>query len=48
LQKRLFTTDTIEQTAILQELNRRARKAQGAGLLGGAAVLGTSTGLLGN
>lgn len=46
LQKRLFTTDTIEQTAILQELNRRARKAQGAGLLGGAAVLGTSTGLL--
>lgn len=48
LQKRLFTTDTIEQTAILKELNRRARKAQGAGLLGGAAVLGTSTGLLGN
>ncbi len=48
LQRRLFTTDTIEQTAILQELNRRARKAQGAGLLGGAAVLGTSTGLLGN
>jgi hypothetical protein len=48
LQRRLFTTDTIEQTAILQELNRRARKAQGAGLLGGAAVLGTSTGLLGD
>ena len=48
LQKRLFTTDTIEQTAILKELNRRARKAQGAGLLGGAAVLGTSTGLLGD
>jgi hypothetical protein len=48
LQKRLFTTDTIEQTAILKELNRRARKAQGAGLLGGAAVLGTNTGLLGD
>ena len=47
LQRRLFTTDAIEQTAILQELNRRARRAQGAGVLGGSAVLGTSTGMLG-
>jgi hypothetical protein len=47
LQKRLFTSDPIEQTAILRELNKRARQSQSAGMLGGAAAIGTGTGMLG-
>jgi len=47
LQKRLFTTDPIEQRAVLDELNRRARKKP-TGLLSGAAALGTATGILGD
>lgn len=46
LQRRLFATDAIEQTAILRELNRRARMAQPTGMLSGAAVLGTGAGML--
>lgn len=47
LQKRLFSTDPIEQRAILTELNRRA-KARPTGLLSGAAGVGTLTGILGD
>jgi len=47
LQKRLFTTDPIEQRTVLDELNRRARKKP-TGLLSGAAGLGTATGILGD
>jgi hypothetical protein len=47
LQKRLFTVDPIEQTAILQELNRRAQRPK-TGLLTGAAAVGSATGMLGN
>ena len=47
LQKRLFTTDPIEQRAVLDELNRRSRKKP-TGLLSGAAGLGTATGILGD
>jgi len=47
LQKRLFTTDPIEQRAVLEELNRRARKKP-VGLLSGSAGLGTATGILGD
>lgn len=47
LQKRLFSVDRIEQTAILNELNRRARKPQ-TGLLTGAAAVGSATGILGD
>lgn len=47
LQKRLFTVDPIEQTAILQELNRRARRPK-TGLLTGAAAVGSATGILGD
>lgn len=47
LQKRLFTSDPIEQTAILRELNKRAKRAQPTGMLGGAAALGTGVGMLG-
>jgi hypothetical protein len=47
LQRRLFSVDPIEQTAILNELNRRARKPQ-TGLLTGAAVTGSATGILGD
>ena len=47
LQKRLFSTDPIEQRAILAELNRRA-KARPTGLLSGAAGVGTLTGILGD
>jgi len=48
LQKRLFTSDPIEQTAILKELNKRARQARPTGMLGGAAALGTGVGMLGS
>jgi len=47
LQKRLFMTNPIEQRAVLDELNRRARKKP-TGLLSGAAGLGTATGILGD
>jgi hypothetical protein len=47
LQKRLFSVDPVEQTAILQELNRRARKPQ-TGLLTGAAAVGSATGIVGD
>jgi hypothetical protein len=47
LQKRLFTVDPVEQTAILQELNKRARKPK-TGLLTGAAAVGSATGILGD
>jgi hypothetical protein len=47
LQKRLFSTDPIEQRAILTELNRRV-KARPTGLFSGAAGVGTLTGILGD
>lgn len=47
LQNKLFTTDPIEQRAILAELNRRA-KAPKTGLLSGAAGVGTATGIIGD
>lgn len=47
LQKRLFTVDPVEQTAILQELNRRAQRPK-TGLLTGAAGVGSATGILGD
>lgn len=47
LQKRLFSVDRIEQTAILNELNRRMKRPQ-TGLLTGAAVTGSATGILGD
>jgi hypothetical protein len=47
LQKRLFTTDPIEQRAILAELQRRTQGMRPIGNVPGAAALGTVTGLLG-
>jgi hypothetical protein len=47
LQKRLFSVDPIEQTAILRELSMRARKPK-TGLLSGAAAVGSATGILGD
>ena len=47
LQKRLFSTDPIEQRAILTELNRRV-KNRPTGLLSGAAGVGTLSGILGD
>ena len=47
LQKRLFSVDPIEQTAILRELSLRAKKPQ-TGLLSGAAAVGSATGILGD
>ena len=47
LQKRLFSVDPIEQTAILRELSLRARKPK-TGLLSGAAAVGSATGILGD
>jgi hypothetical protein len=47
LQKRLFTVDPVEQTVILQELNRRAQRPK-TGLLTGAAGVGSATGILGD
>jgi hypothetical protein len=47
LQKRLFSTDPVEQRAILSELNRRA-KTRPTGLLSGAAGVGTLSGILGD
>ena len=47
LQKRLFTVDPVEQTAILRELNKRANKPK-TGLLTGAAAVGSATGIIGD
>jgi hypothetical protein len=47
LQKRLFSVDPVEQTAILRELNLRARKPK-TGLLTGAAAVGSATGIVGD
>jgi hypothetical protein len=47
LQKRLFSVDPVEQTAILRELNKRAQRPQ-TGLLTGAAAVGSATGILGD
>jgi hypothetical protein len=47
LQKRLFTTDPIEQRAILEELRKRTQGMKPIGVVPGAAALGTVTGLLG-
>jgi hypothetical protein len=47
LQKRLFSVDPVEQTVILQELNRRAQRPK-TGLLTGAAGVGSATGILGD
>lgn len=45
LQKRLFSSDPIEQRAILQELRKRTQQRP-TGVVPGAAALGTMTGLL--
>lgn len=47
LQKRLFSVDPIEQSAILAELNRRQMRPK-TGLLTGAAAVGSATGILGD
>jgi hypothetical protein len=47
LQKRLFTVDPVEQTAILRELNKRAQRPK-TGLLTGAAAVGSATGIIGD
>ena len=47
LQKRLFSVDPVEQTAILRELNKRANKPK-TGLLTGAAAVGSATGIIGD
>ena len=47
LQQRLFSTDPIEQRLILTELNKRA-KAKPTGLLSGAGIVGSATGILGD
>lgn len=47
LQKRLFSVDPVEQTAILRELNKRANKPR-TGLLTGAAAVGSATGIIGD
>lgn len=47
IQKRLFSTDPIEQRAILEELRKRTQKMKPIGVVPGAAALGTVTGLLG-
>lgn len=47
LQRRLFSVDPIEQSAILAELNRRMKRPQ-TGLLTGAAAVGSATGILGD
>jgi hypothetical protein len=47
LQKRLFSTNPKEQRAILNELQTRSQ-TRPVGLLSGSAILGTSTGILGD
>lgn len=47
LQKRLFSTSPQEQRAILNELQKRTQ-SRPVGLLSGSAIIGTSTGILGD
>jgi hypothetical protein len=47
LQKRLFSTSPQEQRAILDELKKRTQ-SRPVGLLSGSAIVGTSTGILGD
>lgn len=47
LQKRLFSTSPQEQRAILAELEKRTQRRP-VGMLSGSAILGTSTGILGD
>ena len=47
LQKRLFSTSQQEQRAILAELQKRTQRRP-VGLLSGSAIVGTSTGILGD
>ena len=47
LQRKLFSVDPVEQTAILKELNRRAQRPK-TGLLTGAAAVGSATGIIGD
>jgi len=47
LQKRLFSVDPVQQTAILRELNKRAQRPK-TGLLTGAAAVGSATGIVGD
>ena len=47
LQKRLFSTSQQEQRAILAELQKRTQ-SRPVGLLSGSAIVGTSTGILGD
>ena len=47
LQRRLFSTNAKEQRAILDELQKRTQ-TRPVGLLSGSAILGTSTGILGD
>ena len=47
LQKRLFSTSQQEQRAILAELQKRTQNRP-VGLLSGSAIVGTSTGILGD
>jgi len=47
LQQRLFSTSPQEQRAILSELQKRTQRRP-VGLLSGSAIVGTSTGILGD
>jgi hypothetical protein len=47
LQQRLFSTNAKEQRAILDELQKRTQRRP-VGLLSGSAIVGTSTGILGD
>jgi hypothetical protein len=47
LQQRLFSTNPQEQRAILAELQKRTQRRP-VGMLSGSAILGTSTGILGD
>ena len=47
LQQRLFSTSPQEQRAILNELQKRTQRRP-VGMLSGSAILGTSTGILGD
>tara|TARA_R110000868_G_scaffold178826_1_gene418679 strand:- start:307 stop:2271 length:1965 start_codon:yes stop_codon:yes gene_type:complete len=47
LQQRLFSTNAKEQQAILAELQKRTQRRP-VGMLSGSAILGTSTGILGD
>jgi len=47
LQQRLFSTNPQEQRAIFAELQKRTQRRP-VGMLSGSAILGTSTGILGD